>query len=136
VIESTTETGGCLCGAIRFRLVDPPPNSFVCHCATCRRATGGSRVAWITAKSSNFQFIGDAPRVFQSSPGIERSFCAHCGTSLTWQDVKANDVIDITLASFDHPERFPPGDEIWTTHRLQWDLPDERLTQWSRDFEG
>jgi hypothetical protein len=133
--DTATESGGCLCGATRFRLDEPPHHSFVCHCATCRRATGGMRVAWVTAKSANLHFFGAAPKVFQSSPGIERRFCALCGTSLTWQDSEAAHEIDITLASFDHPENFPPCAEIWTTHRFDWDRADERLTQWPQDIE-
>jgi len=92
-------------------------------------------VAWVTAQAANLQFFGVAPKLFQSSPGVERSFCAHCGTSLTWQDGKAAHEIDITLASFDHPEHFPPCAEIWTTHRFDWDRADERLTQWPNDIE-
>jgi hypothetical protein len=26
--------GGCLCGAVRYRLLGPPACSIVCHCAT------------------------------------------------------------------------------------------------------
>src|SRR3546814_6723229 len=33
-------TGGCLCGAVRYRTNGPPKRVGVCHCPTCKRQTG------------------------------------------------------------------------------------------------
>jgi len=126
-------TGGCLCGATRFRIDNPPPNSFICHCRTCRRATGGMHVGWVTAKTEQFHFEGAPPKAYISSQGVQRTFCEYCGTALTWQK-EGNSEIDVTLASFHCSEDFPPSDELWTTHRPAWDLPDHRLKQWLEDF--
>jgi len=40
--------GGCLCGAVRYRMVGAPLSSAICHCASCRRASGAPTVAWLT----------------------------------------------------------------------------------------
>jgi len=125
--------GGCLCGATRFSVTEPPSNSFICHCKTCRRASGGMQVGWVTLKTEQLRFEGALPKVYVSSPGIRRTFCEHCGTSLTWQQEGSSE-IDVTLASFDRVEDFPPGDELWTSQRPSWTLPDHRLTQWPEDF--
>ncbi len=90
-------------------------------------------VGWVTVKEGQFRFEGALPRVYISSPGVRRSFCEHCGTSLTWQEEGSSE-IDVTLASFDHAEDFPPGDELWTTHRPTWDQPGHRLQQWPEDY--
>lgn len=126
-------TGACLCGATRFIVDEPPAKSFICHCSTCRRATGGMHVGWVTLLAQQFRFEGAEPATFRSSPGVHRTFCAQCGSSLTWQKEGSSE-IDVTLASFDRVEDFPPGDELWTSHRLAWELPDHRLTQWPEDF--
>jgi hypothetical protein len=32
--------GGCLCGAVRYRLESTPVDAGYCHCQICRRSTG------------------------------------------------------------------------------------------------
>ena len=37
-------TGGCACGAVRYRLVSPPMFVHCCHCLDCQRQTGSAFV--------------------------------------------------------------------------------------------
>ena len=32
--------GGCICGAVRYRLTSEPLTFYACHCTDCRRHTG------------------------------------------------------------------------------------------------
>lgn len=114
--------GGCLCGAVRYRIDAAPVSTIICHCATCRRAAGASSVAWATVPAAAFAFIAGAPTVHASSPGVERTHCAACGTSLTW--ARGESEIDVTLASLDDPEAAPPEAETWLSHRLSWEPVD------------
>ena len=43
---SDAHTGGCLCGAIRYRITGAPVEALYCHCRMCRRAHGAPVVAW------------------------------------------------------------------------------------------
>ena len=36
------QTGGCLCGDVRFRLTGAPYEVDYCHCHSCRKHTGAS----------------------------------------------------------------------------------------------
>ena len=38
--------GGCLCGAIRYRVRGAPLSTTLCHCRSCRLACGGPTLAW------------------------------------------------------------------------------------------
>ncbi len=131
--EKVVHAGGCFCGATRFAFSGSALRSVVCYCASCRKAVGATRVAWLTVKVRDLHFSGETPRLLQSSPGILRSFCAQCGTSLTWQEESAPETIDVTIASFDQPENFPPGAEVWTGHRLAWDDGNSKLFQDAED---
>lgn len=117
--------GGCLCGALRYRAAGAPLTALICHCATCRRAAGAQAVGWLTLPAAAFAWTKGAPAAYSSSPGVTRTHCAACGTSLTWQGVAGE--IDVTLASLDDPEAAPPACETWLSHRLSWapvtDLP-------------
>ena len=49
-----------------------------------------------------------------------RSFAACCGTPLFIQDEVSSEWIDVTVASLDDPETFPPVAAIWTEDKLPW----------------
>jgi hypothetical protein len=51
---------------------------------------------------------------------VVRTFCRKCGTPLTYQHDESPDTIDITAATLDRPEAFPPTREVWLEHRLPW----------------
>ncbi|HYP69354.1 MAG TPA: GFA family protein, partial [Variovorax sp.] len=55
-----------------------------------------------------------------SSDHGTRSFCPHCGTTLTFQSSRYPQEIDITTCSLDDPEQVPPKDHIYTSTQLQW----------------
>ena len=41
-----TLTGGCHCGAIRYRITGEPVRHLLCHCSDCRRHAGAPMVGW------------------------------------------------------------------------------------------
>lgn len=118
--------GGCLCGALRYRIDREPLGAVICHCVTCRRAAGAQAVAWATVPAAGFAWTAGTPAAHVSSPGVLRRHCAACGTSLTWEGEAGE--VDVTLASLDDPEAIAPDREAWLSHRLPWtplrsDLP-------------
>ena len=119
-------SGGCYCGSVRYRSAAVPIATVICHCRSCRRLVGAQSVAWVTCARQDVHWSGDARREFESSPGIVRSFCARCGTSLTWSSASQESTIDITAASLDKPEAFAPDRETWIAHRLPWETVDAR----------
>ena len=132
----STFTGRCLCGAVQFELSNPPVRSLMCHCASCRRATGGLHVLWAVVNLVDLQWLTLAPHLFNSSSHVQRGFCATCGTSLTYQNANEPETIDITVASFDHPENFPPQADIWTSDRLIWEKDHDSRPQCLQDIES
>ncbi|MEO7723743.1 MAG: GFA family protein [Chthoniobacterales bacterium] len=78
-------TGGCYCGAIRFRVEKKPMHQANCHCANCRRAVGGQAVAWITVASSGLLWEQGTPQRYRTDTGAWRTFCGACGTSLSYK---------------------------------------------------
>jgi hypothetical protein len=125
--------GGCLCGAVRYRFSGTPSSSATCHCRSCRRASGAPVVAWITVPRSEFTLLSGIPAVYESSPGVARQFCSHCGTALTYASERRADTIDITTASLEYPDDYPPTTEVWLEHRLTWQ-PTSPDTKWFEAF--
>jgi hypothetical protein len=124
--------GGCLCGAIRYRLSGPPLHSNVCHCETCRRASGAPAVGWITCAVDKVEFTRGKPSEHRSSPPVLRGFCAACGSSLTWKHEGAAGSIDITTASLDDPDAFPPDHHLWLSDGVKWARFADELPKYPR----
>jgi hypothetical protein len=123
--------GGCLCGAVRYRIGAVPQSSVVCHCESCRRASGATPVAWITVERPQFEFIQGNPRTYSSSPGVTRQFCGECGTPLTYQTERRTESIDITTATLDDPNVFPPTADVFLADKLSWQPTDPAIGKFS-----
>ena len=120
--------GGCFCGRVRYVAGGTPYHATICHCADCRRATGSPMVGWFTVKRTDLDFVQEQPRFFASSPGVIRSFCTNCGTSLTYRR-QALEEVDVTICSLDDPNLLPPNDHTHTNGRLGWVRLNDHLPQ-------
>jgi hypothetical protein len=113
--------GGCLCGAVRYRIQGKPLISGTCQCRTCRRASAAAIVPWITVNAEDFAFTAGEPVDYKSSPPATRTFCGRCGTPLTFNHTSyEGKKIDVTTVSLDDPEAFPPEGHVWTSQKLRW----------------
>jgi hypothetical protein len=128
-----TIEGGCLCGAIRYRITGAPLSSTICHCATCRKASAAPSVAWLSIDRGQFQVLSGYPQLHQSSPDVIRRFCGGCGSQLLYENAASPNTIDVTTVSLDAPEAFPPSLEVWLEHKLPWQVPNEDLRHYHRD---
>lgn len=127
-----TETlaGRCLCGAIRYRCGPPLYPPTLCHCESCRRASGAHAVGWITVNAASLNFGVGVPREYASAPEVCRSFCATCGTPLTYRHQRRAGEVDITLCTLESPAPRAPADHIWMGDALPWDRPGDGLPQY------
>lgn len=112
--------GGCFCGAVRYRATGTPSNVTHCHCTICRRLSAAPFVTWATFRSADFVLIGGPPAHIASSDRAERTFCARCGTPLTFQLHASPDELDVTVCSLDDPEALTPEDHTQTATALSW----------------
>jgi len=124
--------GGCLCRAVRYRVAGKPIAQSLCHCRTCRLASGAPSVALVVFPSRYFAFVTGQPASFRSSPEVVRTFCAHCGSPLTYRHDSSPDTVDVTTATLDSPDRFAPTREIWLEHKLAWEKLNEKLDHYPR----
>jgi hypothetical protein len=94
--------GGCLCGAVRYRVAGPLRPVIACHCSQCRRATGHYMAATAAAHAHISIEGADNLTWFDSSPTARRGFCRLCGSNLFWEG-KDLPYISITAGSLDSP---------------------------------
>jgi hypothetical protein len=124
--------GGCLCGAIRYRVDGEPLARTLCHCRSCRRSTGGASVAWAVFPARDVAVTKGEVSEYSSSPGIYWGFCGNCGSLVAYRRESRPDHRDITTATLDDPDAYPPTVEIWTEDKIGWETLDPDLPHKAR----
>jgi hypothetical protein len=117
-----TWSGGCQCGAVRFRVTELGRAS-LCHCRMCQKASGSIGGLFVTGKTVTW--TRGTLAHFQSSAEVKRGFCRTCGTPLTFEYLSN---IDLSIAAFDRAGDIAPLIQMERGSRLRWldtliDLP-------------
>jgi len=97
-----THSGGCLCGAVTYRVAGPLAPPVGCHCSQCRRQTGHFLVSTEVERDRFAIEAGEPLRWFASSATARRGFCGQCGSVLFWES-EGSDTIAIAMGGFDAP---------------------------------
>lgn len=108
-------TGGCQCGAVRFRIEGALASVSICHCRMCQKAFGSFYAPLAAAPPGGLKWTRGEPKRFRSSNHVLRGFCATCGTPLTFE---APDGVALAIGAFDHPEEVVPGVQWGTEAKL------------------
>ncbi len=120
-MSKTPLTGGCQCGAVRFR-VEALGRPSICHCRMCQKAFGNAFAPLVTARG--LVWTRGEPKRFASSNKVKRGFCAACGTPLTYEFEGFE--TELAIAAFDDPAPIMPQIQVGLESRLPWcqTLPD------------
>jgi hypothetical protein len=117
--------GGCRCGAVAFRARAEPTVVVYCHCRDCRRSSGAPISLWVGYRSERVELTRGEPTLYESSPGVRRSFCGTCGSPISFEDKRLAGETYLPGGVFDDPEAFEPEAHDWASRRLRWfDVPD------------
>lgn len=111
--DDTIRTGGCICGAVRFKVTGEPLRVGLCHCADCRKTSGSAFSAYAVWPQAAYEGSGE------TGTYSNRSFCPTCGSRVTWlHDGEA----EVMLGSLDWtPEdTLTPAYELWVRRRSPW----------------
>jgi len=116
---STALHGRCSCGAIRFTTTAEPFQVSWCHCKDCRRQTGAPAVVWAGFRTGEIVFEG-TPKRRRSSALVTRSFCADCGTPISYEHDELPGEFYVHAALFDEADRLVPDSHAYVTSKLFW----------------
>ncbi len=119
--------GGCLCGAVRFRVTTEPLAAYYCHCTMCQRVTGSMFQVSATVPMEGFAFTKGEPASYESSPGNLRQFCGACGSCITNRTAEDPKLIEFQLGCLDDSNRIKPEFHIFTSTQVSWCKLDDDL---------
>jgi hypothetical protein len=140
---SSTRSGGCACGAVRYRLTDEPLFTHCCHCLNCQRQTGSAFVINVLIEADRVEVLQGAPQpvdVPRDDGSMQRIYrCPNCQVAVyseyTWPELWF-----VRAGTLDDPRSVSPDVHIFTQSKLPWvELPEstpkfdvyyDRLTLW------
>ena len=82
-------TGGCQCGAVRYRAEGTLDDPHICHCRMCPKAAGNYFLPLANIAREDFRIVRGQPAWYRSSDLVRRGFCRDCGTPLFY-DMRAS----------------------------------------------
>lgn len=122
--EESRFSGGCMCGNVRYEAIGDPMTVAYCHCASCRKHSGAPVVTWVACESRSVRWTKGTRAGCCSSPGVQRSFCRDCGTSLTWEGEShrfgGTFITEFHISTLDDPNTFVPDRHWFDDERLTW----------------
>jgi len=114
-----TISGGCQCGAVRYRIVLPLAHAGICHCRMCQKAFGSWGAALVSVPEERLTWTRGKPGEFRSSPIVARGFCRDCGTPLYMKE-DGFGTYEMAIGSLDNPELAPPSTQVGIESELSW----------------
>lgn len=116
VSGTANHEGGCVCGALRYRVTAEPVRMSVCHCRFCQRQTGSAFHIGAVFRTPDFAFTAGSPRVYAhrstgSGNALNMHFCEVCGTKVAMTFERFPDVTCVYAGTFDDPDWVTPTPE-------------------------
>jgi hypothetical protein len=117
-------TGGCACGAVRYRMTSAPMFVNCCHCRDCQRQTGTAFVINGIIETSRIDLLQGEPKAVGLPTDSGRPHdvyrCPECQTAL-WSDYGGRAWVRfLRIGTLDEPHAFKPDAHIFTTSKVPW----------------
>ena len=114
--------GGCVCGAVRYRLLEDPLELHVCHCPNCQAVSGSAFVMCMPIHTRSLEILQGEPKLFSfTSPegrakGNRR--CADCG-SCVWGEISP-ELLALQAGTLDDTSWLNPIAHIFVSRAQPW----------------
>lgn len=137
-MTSTSFSGGCQCGAVRYTIAAKSLVGYACHCRECQKQSASAFGVSVPVLEGAFDIVGELQswgRPTDSGSYSDCYFCPRCGTRLYHSGKNRPGLITVKGGSLDDPAAVNFVAHIWTRRKVRWiDLPDN-LPQWDEQPE-
>jgi hypothetical protein len=126
-------TGRCLCGEVSFEVTEPFTTSSICHCASCKKISGGGGTVSARAPTSAVHVLTGAEHIhtYQPDEGSAKSFCSLCGSNLFGAGWPESEWTSVRLSALDDVGDLRPERHIFVRSLAAWEtLPDDDLPRY------
>jgi hypothetical protein len=116
-------TGSCLCGGVRFEVAEPFEGVSQCHCASCKKLSGGPGTVSGHAPSDAIRIVSGSElvRTYQPADGSAKTFCVTCGSNLFGGGWPESETASVRLSALDMPPDRKPERHIFMRSVAPWE---------------
>jgi hypothetical protein len=114
--------GSCLCGSVRYEIRGSLERITHCHCSQCRKVHGAAFGSYAPVHRTEFRFVageGDVAE-YASSPGVQRTFCRRCGSTLQFVRASKPDGFWLAVGTLDTDPGIRPSHHIFVGSKAPW----------------
>lgn len=132
---TTPLTGGCMCGAVRYKCSAEPMATGNCHCRDCQQAGGGAFVSALAMPADAVKITGEVKYfdvATDSGNTSSRGFCPECGAWVFGGSTGMPGLMTVMAGSLDDPDRFAPGMNIFASSARPWARMDPALPKFEK----
>lgn len=114
--------GECLCGNVKFEILEEIRNFYQCHCSLCRKATGASANTATFVQSNAFRWISGESDIksYKKPSGYRSDFCSVCG-SLVPNSLRDTSMVWVPAGLFDEPVASKVSVHLHTESAAAWE---------------
>jgi hypothetical protein len=122
----TTHEGGCLCGAIRYRVQGNGLMLNACHCTECQRTSGGAFGLSLIVLRDALELTKGTPHRFEKRYEDNRrhkvfNFCAEC-SGRVWNEMPSiPQIYNVKPGTLDDANKWlEPVAHLWLQEKQPW----------------
>ncbi|MEM7563820.1 MAG: GFA family protein [Pseudomonadota bacterium] len=128
-------TGGCQCGAVKYRVNGPLRDVVNCHCTECQRLNGNFG-AHSKARTEHLDITEtDGLQWYDIHPSVRRGFCKRCGSSLFWEAMQ-QPWTGIIAGSLDNGDALTTIGHIFVEEKAGFFEITDNLPQFRKSSDG
>lgn len=118
-------SGGCFCGAVKYRISGALRDARSCHCSRCRKAFSAQASAYALVDADQFEWLAGEHLLtsYVGERGFGLRFCSLCGSTLC--GTVDGTIHGVTLGCVDGDPQVRIAEHIFVGSRAAWEvLPD------------
>lgn len=126
--------GSCLCGDVRFEVLQPFKLVHQCHCRRCRKSRAAAHATNGFTTPDGVVFTkGESKLKHYKLPGAKHfthTFCKQCGSGMPQLDTNRQIAVTPLGSLDDHPDR-EPDNNIFVANKADWYEITDTLPQYT-----
>jgi hypothetical protein len=122
--------GSCLCGAVKYTVLDEFEYALNCHCSQCRRATGSAFKPFGGIARSKLAVSSGEPNLMRF--GGDEAHDIHCGScgSLLYSVLNHGARVHVTYGTLTDAPSLSPTAHIFVRSKATWHVIGDDLPQY------
>ena len=129
--ENQIETGGCLCGNIKYKFNrEDVVSAGHCHCKDCQKITGSGKATIVFIPTKSLE-INNNYKVYSvighDGTNVHRGFCPNCGSPVISYVTEQPDLRFIKAGSLDNSSWINIESSFWGISANKWDPVNDNI---------